>query len=87
MGAEAENKALVRRWFDEVIGSGDLDTLNAICAECQPDFVVIKGVMDPAPAGMPGLRDLIMNLRTAFPDLQPPCRHRGADDAQPRGRG
>ena len=69
MGTE-ENKAVVRRWFDEVLSRGDMDALDAICAECHPQFAVIRGVMEPAPLGMSGLKNLITSLRTAFPDLQ-----------------
>ncbi len=69
MGVQEDNKALVRRWFDEVVSNGNLDTLDAICAACAPQFVVIKGTIGE-PQGMPGLRDLIMNFRRAFPDLQ-----------------
>jgi steroid delta-isomerase-like uncharacterized protein len=70
MSTEQENKALVRRWFDEVISQGNMDTLDAICAECHPQFTVIKGVMDPAPQGMEGLRGLIRLFRAAIPDLR-----------------
>ncbi len=69
MGVQEDNKALVRRWFDEVVSNGNMDTLDAICAECAPNFVVIRGTIGE-PQGMPGLRDLIMNFRRAFPDLQ-----------------
>ena len=65
-----ENKAVVRRWFDEVLSRGDLDALDSICAECHPQFAVVRGVMEPAPLGMSGLKNLITGLRSAFPDLQ-----------------
>ena len=65
-----ENKAVVRRWFDEVLSRGDLDALDSICAECHPQFAVIRGVIEPAPLGMSGLKSLITSLRGAFPDLQ-----------------
>ena len=65
-----ENKAVVRRWFDEVLSRGDMDALDSICAECHPQFAVVRGVMEPAPLGMSSLKDLIAGLRTAFPDLQ-----------------
>jgi steroid delta-isomerase-like uncharacterized protein len=70
MSTPEENKAIVRRWFDEVISRGDMGTLDAICAECHPEFTVIKGVVEPAPKGMNGLRDLIRMFRTSIPDLQ-----------------
>ena len=65
-----ENKAVVRRWFDEVLSRGDLDALDSICAECHPQFAVVRGVIEPAPLGMSGLKNLITGLRSAFPDLQ-----------------
>ena len=64
-----DNKAVVRRWFDEVISRGDMGALDAICAECHPQFAVIRGVIEPAPLGMSGLKSLITSLRSAFPDL------------------
>ena len=65
-----DNKAVVRRWFDEVLSQGDMGALDSICAECHPQFAVIRGVIEPAPLGMSGLKSLITSLRTAFPDLQ-----------------
>ena len=69
MSVQEDNKALVRRWFDEVMSQGRIDTLDAICAECSPGFVVIKGILDPAPTGMEGLRQLVSGFREAFPDM------------------
>jgi steroid delta-isomerase-like uncharacterized protein len=65
-----ENKAIVRRWFEEVLSQGDMDALDSICAECHPQFAVVRGVMAPAPLGMSGLKSLITSLRSAFPDLE-----------------
>ncbi len=64
-----ENKALVRRWFSEVVSNGDMSSLDEICAVCHPAFVMVQGVVEPAPQGISGLKDLIARLRTAFPDL------------------
>ena len=64
-----DNKALVRRWFDEVVSAGNMDTLDAICQECHPMFAVIKGIVEPAPTGIPGLKGLISQIRQAIPDL------------------
>jgi len=65
-----ENKAVVQRWFSEVVSRGDMSSLDAICAVCLPDFEMIRGVVEPAPQGISGLKDLITSLRTAFPDLE-----------------
>jgi steroid delta-isomerase-like uncharacterized protein len=64
-----ENKAVVQRWFTDVVSRGDMSSLDAICAVCHPDFAMVTGVVDPAPKGIDGLKGLITSLRTAFPDL------------------
>ena len=64
-----ENKAIVRRWFSEVVSNGDMSCLDEICAVCHPQFAMVRGVVEPAPQGIPGLKDLIASFRTAFPDL------------------
>jgi steroid delta-isomerase-like uncharacterized protein len=64
-----DNKAVVRRWFDEVVSHGNMSSLDAICAQCHPQFAVVRGVVEPAPQGIPGLKGLVTSLRTAFPDL------------------
>lgn len=64
-----ENKALVRRWFSDVITQGDMSSFDAICAACHPDFEMIRGVVEPAPRGIEGTKELISSIRTSFPDL------------------
>lgn len=64
-----ENKAVVQRWFSDVVSGGDMSSLDAICAVCHPQFAMIQGVIEPAPQGLPGVKALITSLRTAFPDL------------------
>lgn len=64
-----ENKALVQRWFSDVISQGDMSSFDAICAACHPDFEMIRGVADPAPRGVEGTKGMIASFRTAFPDL------------------
>jgi steroid delta-isomerase-like uncharacterized protein len=64
-----ENKAVVQRWFSEVVSKGDMTSLDEICAVCHPSFVMVQGVVEPAPQGISGLKELISRLRTAFPDL------------------
>jgi steroid delta-isomerase-like uncharacterized protein len=64
-----ENKAVVQRWFSEVVSNGDMSSLDEICAVCHPQFAMVEGVVEPAPQGISGLKDLIRGLRAAFPDL------------------
>ena len=65
MSAE-ENKAIVRRFVEEVQNRGDLAALDELCA---PDFV-----NHSAPPGVPptreGLEQLTALFRRAFPDGQ-----------------
>jgi len=65
-----DNKALVRRWFEEVMSQGNLATADLICMECYPGFTVINGVVDNPPGGLEGVRDMVRMFRTAFPDAQ-----------------
>jgi steroid delta-isomerase-like uncharacterized protein len=60
-----ENKALVRRFIEEVWNSGNLDAIDELIAENHVDH-------DPAQAGGPGgrqaLRAFIEMYRAAYPD-------------------
>ena len=65
MSAEA-NKALVRRFYEEVWGSGNYDVADEVFA---PDYVrhdFRPG--DPSP-GPEGQKKIARDFRTAFPDL------------------
>jgi steroid delta-isomerase-like uncharacterized protein len=59
-----ENKALVRRFVDEVQSAGNIDALDEICS---PEFV-----NHSAPPGVPpnreGVKQLTAMFRQAFPD-------------------
>ena len=60
----ADNKAIARRYFEEILNKGSAAAIDAIVA---PDVVfrnppaVVKGIAD--------FRGLVATLRTAFPDL------------------
>ena len=60
----AENKAIARRYFDEILNKGSASAIDAIVA---PDVIfrnppsVVKGIVD--------FRTLVAALRGAFPDL------------------
>ena len=66
MSAEEENKALVRGFFEEAWGKGNMSAVD--------EFVAADYVEHPRPSTLPpgteGLKQLIASYRTAFPDLQ-----------------
>ena len=64
MSAE-QNKAILRRFFEEIFNNGDLSVADEIVAA---DYVN----HNPAPGetpGLEGLKEFVTNLRTAFPDV------------------
>lgn len=62
-----ENKALVRRLFEELASKGDLAVADEITA---PDFVPhdLASFFEEA-TGPEGVKQLVVGLRAAFPDL------------------
>ena len=62
-----ENKAVVRRAFEEVANKGDMTTVDEIIA---PEFVRHDLAGGPDAAGPEGVKRLIAGLRTAFPDIK-----------------
>ncbi len=59
------NKALVRRFFDEVMNEGKLDVVDEIFA---PEYVNRHAHPGQTP-GPEGVKALVTNVRRAFPDL------------------
>ena len=59
------NKALVRRFFDEVMNEGRLDLVAELFA---PEYVNRHAHPGQQP-GPDGVRQLVTNVRRAFPDL------------------
>jgi steroid delta-isomerase-like uncharacterized protein len=64
-GSAQENKAIVLRHWEEVVSKGNLDLIEEIFA---PDFVAYEADQDIR--GPEGVRQFLLMLRAAFPDLQ-----------------
>jgi len=62
-----ENKALVRRAFEEVANEGDMTTVDEIIA---PEYVRHDLAGGPQAHGPDGVKRLIAGLRIGFPDLR-----------------
>ena len=62
-----ENKAVVRRAFEEVANKGDMTTVDEIIA---PEYVRHDLAGGPDAHGPDGVKLLIAGLRSAFPDLR-----------------
>ena len=59
-----ENKAIVRRFFEEGPSKGDLDAANKLLA---PNFILHVPI--PCSPGIQGINDVIMACRAVFEDL------------------
>jgi steroid delta-isomerase-like uncharacterized protein len=65
MGAQLEaNKALYRRWFDEVVSEGNLALADELLAD---DYAMHFPGID-APVDREGHEQLVLMFRTGFPD-------------------
>src|SRR5215213_8585649 len=62
-----ENKALVRRSFEEVFNQGNLDAVEELFA---PDYVLHDPTSPEEIRGTESMRGYVSMYRTAFPDLQ-----------------
>jgi steroid delta-isomerase-like uncharacterized protein len=62
-----ENKALVRRSFEEIFNQGNLDAVEEIFAS---DHVLHDPTSPEEIRGTEGMRQYVSMYRTAFPDLQ-----------------
>ena len=62
-----ENKALVRRSFEEVFNQGNLDAVEEIF---DSDHVLHDPTSPEEIRGTEGMRHYVSMYRTAFPDLQ-----------------
>src|ERR1700730_13083912 len=66
--SEAANKALVRRWFDEVWNKGQEATIDKLFAENGVAYGL--GDTDVEIRGPAQFKPFFRNMRGAFPDLQ-----------------
>ena len=60
-----ENKAVVRRFIEEVMNKGNLDVIDEICAEDAVDH----NAPAELPPGPEGVKQMIAMYRNAFPDI------------------
>jgi len=64
MSAE-ENKAIVRRLFDEVWNTGNVDKVEELYS---PDFVADYRPYAPLRTGLEGIKEMVHRAWTTFPD-------------------
>lgn len=60
----AENKALMRRWIDEVLNGGDLEAMDRFLSPDLVNHSVRQGT------GASGLKDITFLIHAAFPDVR-----------------
>ncbi len=61
-----QNKSLVRRYYEEVVSTGNVDRLEEFIA---PDYVEVYNNVT-YPAGIEGAREHVLGVRTTYPDLR-----------------
>ncbi len=66
MGDEDRNKALLRRFYEELWSKGNLEVIPELVAEDFVDHHPLPG----APQGREGLAALVVMWRSAFPDMR-----------------
>lgn len=60
-----ESKLLVRRYYEEVVNTGDVDQLSEFISD---DYVEIQGNRR-CPVGMAGAKEHVVGVRETYPDL------------------
>ena len=63
-----KNKALIRRWFEEVWNQGRSDVIDDLLAEDAVIHGLVDGAGNPV-SGLDGFHDFHTQFRGAFPDL------------------
>jgi steroid delta-isomerase-like uncharacterized protein len=61
-----ENKALIRRFYDEVVNAGRLELVDELAAPDLIDHEELPGFA----GGREGVKQFFATMRTAFPDLR-----------------
>lgn len=61
-----ENKSLVRRYYEEIVSTGDVDRLEEFIS---PDYVEVYNHVT-YPVGIEGARDHVLGVRTTYADLR-----------------
>ena len=69
MNDKTGNKALLRRFYEELWSNGNLEAIPELVAEDFVDHHALPG----APPGREGLAELVVTWRTAFPDMRETC--------------
>jgi steroid delta-isomerase-like uncharacterized protein len=82
MSGEDRNKALLRRFYEELWSKGNLDAISELVAEDFVDHHPLPG----APPGREGLAALVTTWRTAFPDMSETCEDLIAEGDKVVGR-
>ena len=62
-----ENSALIRRWFEEVWNKGRMEAIDEMAS---PDAIGHGQAQHDTDIGLKEFRTLLIDLRTAFPDLK-----------------
>lgn len=62
----SQKKALIRRYFEELFNQGKVELVNELLA---PDYVNHSTASPEQSRGRDGVKDVVLALRTAFPDL------------------
>ena len=73
--ARDENKSLVRRYYEEVVSTGDVERLEEFIA---PDYVEVYNNVT-YPVGIVGAREHVLGVRTTYPDLLVTVEHQIAE--------
>ena len=63
----AEGTGIIKRFYEEVIGNGDLALIDELTAD---DFVDHEEGLPGQPSGKEGVKFFVNAMREAFPDIQ-----------------